>query len=88
MSLSKETLQGGMDVMKNGFFKDEQVALAVELNKEPGADDELLALCLRAARDGVSIVAIDKSSGKVAGASFNKILVSYNKYYLHLKFLN
>lgn len=61
--------------MKNSFFKDEKVCIGVELHKSPEAREELLELCMNAARDGTSIVAIEKSTGKVVGATFNKILV-------------
>lgn len=75
-SLTKETFEGGMYVMRNAFFKDENVCIGVELHKEPGAADELLELCRRAALDGVTIVCIEKSTGKVVGASFNKLQVN------------
>lgn len=68
-----------MNVMKNAFFKDENVCIGVELEKEPGGADELIELCSRAARDGVSIVAIEKKTRKIAAASFNKIQV-YQSY--------
>ncbi|KAI4465525.1 n-acetyltransferase-related [Holotrichia oblita] len=73
--LSQNTLQGGLDVMRKSFFLDEKVCIAVELHKHPNAIDELEELCVRAANDGVSVVAVEKKSGLVAGASFNKLQV-------------
>lgn len=62
--------------MRKSFFIDENVSIAVQLQKHPNAIKELEELSINAAKDGVSIVAIEKSSGTVAGASFNKIQVN------------
>ncbi|KAI4465495.1 n-acetyltransferase-related [Holotrichia oblita] len=59
--LSQNTLQGGLDVMRKSFFLDEKVCIAVELHKHPNAIDELEELCVRAANDGVSVVAVEKN---------------------------
>lgn len=61
--------------MRKSFFIDEKVSIAVELYKHPKAIKELEELCVRAAYDGVSVVAVEKSSGLVAGALFNKLQV-------------
>ncbi|KAF2895388.1 hypothetical protein ILUMI_10783 [Ignelater luminosus] len=74
-SLTNDQLEGGMNVMRNSFFIDEKVCIGVELSKHPGAATELEELCLRAARDGVSLIAIEKDTGKVVGVSFNKLQV-------------
>lgn len=64
-----------MEVMEKSFFIDEKVCIAVDLANNPGAIKELSELALRAANDGLSLVAVDKRTGKVAGASFNKLQV-------------
>ncbi|XP_020289579.1 uncharacterized protein LOC109857557 isoform X2 [Pseudomyrmex gracilis] len=77
-SLTDETLKGALDVIRKGFFPYESVCTAVELNSEPGASEELEKLCLGAARDGVSVVAVDIVTNEVVGVAFNKIQVLNN----------
>ncbi|XP_024881101.1 uncharacterized protein LOC112460579 isoform X1 [Temnothorax curvispinosus] len=77
-SLTDETLEGALDVIKKSFFLYESVSIGVELNSEPGASEELKELCLYAAKDGVSVVAIDITTNEVVGVAFNKIQVSAN----------
>lgn len=74
-SLTTETLKGALNVFREAFCADEAVSIGVDLLAEPGADQELEELCLNAARDGVSVVAIDVSTREVVGVSFNKIQV-------------
>lgn len=64
-----------MEVMEKSFFTEEKVCIALGLAEDPGAIKELCELALRAANDGLSLVAVDKRTGKVAGASFNKVQV-------------
>ncbi|XP_070157794.1 uncharacterized protein [Polyergus mexicanus] len=75
-SLTDETLEGALNVMRKSFFVYESVSKAVDLNSEPGACEEIEELCLNAAKDGVSVVAIDITSNEVVGVCFNKIQVS------------
>ena len=75
-SLTDETLEGALDVIRKSFFLHEPVSKAVDLNSEPEACEELVELCLNAAKDGVSVVAIDITSNEVVGVCFNKIQVS------------
>lgn len=77
-SLSDETLEGALEVIRKGFFPHESVSVAVELISEPGASEELEELCLNAAKDGVSVVAIDITTNEVVGVAFNKLQVSTN----------
>ncbi|KAK2585364.1 hypothetical protein KPH14_010041 [Odynerus spinipes] len=77
-SLTNETLSGALDVMRKSFFIREGVCRGVDLMSEPGAADELIELCLEAAKDGVSVVAINVETGEVVGAIFNKIQVAGN----------
>lgn len=75
-SLSDETLEGALNVIRKSFFLYESVCIGVELNSEPGASEELEELCLNAAKDGVSVVAIDITTNEVVGVAFNKLQVS------------
>lgn len=84
-SLSDETLEGALEVIRKGFFPHESVSVAVELISEPGASEELEELCLNAAKDGVSVVAIDITTNEVVGVAFNKLQV--NKYFLQYNVL-
>ncbi|XP_077281325.1 uncharacterized protein LOC143907997 isoform X2 [Temnothorax americanus] len=60
-SLTDETLEGALDVIRKSFFLYESVSIGVELNSEPGASEELEELCLYAAKDGVSANSSEKS---------------------------
>ncbi|KAL0133417.1 hypothetical protein PUN28_000864 [Cardiocondyla obscurior] len=77
-SLSDKTLEGAINVLRKGFFLREAVCICVELNSEPGASEELEELCLHAAKDGVSVVAVDIVTKEVVGVAFNKIQVNSN----------
>ncbi|KYN27800.1 PREDICTED: uncharacterized protein LOC108770935 isoform X2 [Trachymyrmex cornetzi] len=77
-SLSDDTLEGALNVIRKSFFLYENVCRAVELNSEPGASKELEELCLYAAKDGVSVVAIDITTNEVVGVAFNKIQMPSN----------
>ncbi|XP_032667246.1 uncharacterized protein LOC116842316 [Odontomachus brunneus] len=74
--LTTETLQGALDVMRKNFFVNESSCVGVDLISEPGAPEEILDICKEVARDGLSIVAIDKSIEKVIGVFFSKIQVN------------
>ncbi|XP_076631781.1 uncharacterized protein LOC143346947 isoform X1 [Colletes latitarsis] len=74
-SLTEDTLEGALNVMRKSFFVHESVSKGVALISEVGASEELEELCLDAAKDGVSVVAIEVASGEVVGAAFNKIQV-------------
>lgn len=71
--LTKEYLEGALDVMRKSFFMFETVSVAVELPLSPLAVTELNELVLRTISDGVSIVAVDKITRNVAGISLNKM---------------
>lgn len=75
-SLTNDTLEGALNVIRKSFFLYESVSRGVDLLSEPGASDELEELCLDAAKDGVSLVAVDVNTGEVIGVAFNKIQVN------------
>ncbi|KOX73397.1 hypothetical protein WN51_14443 [Melipona quadrifasciata] len=72
-SLTNDTLEGALDVIRKSFFIYENVCKGVDLLSEPGASKELEELCLETAKDGVSVVAVDVNSREVIGVAFNKI---------------
>lgn len=74
-SLTDDTFEGALNVIRKSFFIYENVCKAVDLLSEPSASKELEELCLDAAKDGVSVVAVDTNSRKVVGVAFNKIQV-------------
>lgn len=75
-SLSDATLEGALNLIRKSCFISENLCLAVSLLEEPGAPDELMKSCIDAAKDGVSVVAIDTNTNKVVGVNLNKIQVS------------
>ncbi|XP_029050852.2 uncharacterized protein LOC114879768 isoform X1 [Osmia bicornis bicornis] len=77
-SLTDDTLEGAINVIRESFFVYESVSRGVDLLSEPGASKELEKLCLDAAKDGISVVAIDVNSGEVIGVAFNKMQVAQN----------
>ncbi|XP_018575162.1 uncharacterized protein LOC108913973 [Anoplophora glabripennis] len=75
VSLNPEFLQGALNVLRGGFFPHESASVAVDLAKHPDAMTDLEDLSIGAAKDGVSVVAIEKSTKKVVGVAFNKLQV-------------
>ncbi|XP_034831087.1 uncharacterized protein [Maniola hyperantus] len=74
-SLSPTTFPGALGVIRDAFCQDEYVSIGAEVNKNPKAAEELLELCADAALDGVSLVAVEVSTGEVVSVSFNKIQI-------------
>lgn len=61
--------------MRKSFYIYENACKAVNLSKNPQSIDELEQLTIKAAEDGVTIIAIDTIKNKVVGAAFNKLQV-------------
>ncbi|XP_011153106.1 uncharacterized protein LOC105191420 isoform X1 [Harpegnathos saltator] len=74
-SLTTETLEGALDVIRKCFVVRESTCIGVDLLSEPGAAEEIVELCRDSARDGVTAIAVDISTRKVVGVAFNKIQV-------------
>ncbi|XP_076236451.1 uncharacterized protein LOC143180544 isoform X2 [Calliopsis andreniformis] len=77
-SLTEDTLEGALNVIRESFFVHESVCKGVALISEDGASKELEELCLDAAKDGVSVVAVEVASGDIVGVAFNKVQVLKN----------
>lgn len=77
VSLTPYYLQDTLNIMRNYFFKEESVSRAIGVHKNPEAISELDELVLDIINDGVSVIAVEKETGKVAGSLLNKIIVRF-----------
>jgi hypothetical protein len=73
--LSPKYLDSACDVIKNALFVSGHINRAIGIPNDPEALAELDQLPRTTAKDGVSVVAIDQNTDKVAGVAFNKLLV-------------
>nr|CAH7753775.1 unnamed protein product [Callosobruchus chinensis] len=76
--LPQERLQEGLEILNVGFYPHESVCRAIGIAKAPEAMDDLNRLCVGVAKDGVSMIAVDKKTHRVAGVAFNKLQVNSN----------
>ncbi|EFA04145.1 uncharacterized protein LOC660825 [Tribolium castaneum] len=76
--LTAEYLEETLDLIDISFFRYENVSTVLEIAKDPEALRELRQLTLAAAKDGVTVIAIDKTKNKVVGAALNKLQVRDN----------
>ncbi|XP_057318437.1 uncharacterized protein LOC130663311 isoform X2 [Microplitis mediator] len=72
-SLTLETLDDALNVIRNSFFPDENMSKGCGLLSEPGASEEAEQLILAIVKDGLSIVARDVITNEVVGTIFNKL---------------
>uniref|UniRef100_T1PH90 Acetyltransferase n=1 Tax=Musca domestica TaxID=7370 RepID=T1PH90_MUSDO len=74
-SLTEDKLEEALDVLDGSFFLYESVSIGSEINlpENVQARQELRELSRITAQDGVSLVAIEKASGKPVSVAFNKI---------------
>ncbi|XP_030747993.1 uncharacterized protein LOC115876382 [Sitophilus oryzae] len=71
--LTKQLLPQAIELMHGYFYTQETICKAFHVANQPECFPELDILLRKAAVDGVSIVALDKTSGAVIGATFNKL---------------
>ncbi|XP_050307664.1 uncharacterized protein LOC126744316 [Anthonomus grandis grandis] len=64
-----------LEVMRTSFYPHETVCAALQLGNHPECFAEMDAITTDVIKEGVSIAAIDKATGLVAGVSINKIHV-------------
>ncbi|VEN49288.1 unnamed protein product [Callosobruchus maculatus] len=76
--LPPERVQEGLEVLNEGFYPHESVCRAVGIASAPEAVDDLNRLCVGVVEDGVSMIAVDKKTNRVAGVAFNKLQVNSN----------
>ncbi|KAG5890463.1 hypothetical protein JTB14_012753 [Gonioctena quinquepunctata] len=75
ISLTAEYLEGALDVLKKSFYVYEAVCRAVRIQGNDAAISELDKLTLDVIKDGVSVIAVEKSTNTVCGVAFNKLQV-------------
>ncbi|KAM7362954.1 uncharacterized protein ACRADG_000048 isoform 1-T2 [Cochliomyia hominivorax] len=74
-TLTEDKLEEALDVLEGSFFLYEAICVGTKINKPENvqARKELRELSRVTALDGVSLIAIDKSTGKPIAVAFNKI---------------
>ncbi|XP_025830535.1 uncharacterized protein LOC112903892 [Agrilus planipennis] len=73
VSLTAEKLEESLHVLRVGFFPQENVCRATQVAQNLNAMKELENLCVDVAKEGCSIIAIDRITQKVVGVAFNKL---------------
>ncbi|XP_050307662.1 uncharacterized protein LOC126744315 [Anthonomus grandis grandis] len=73
ISLTKERLDEGMQLLRSNFYPYENICKATGLIGNPEAVKELDEMALDIAKQGVSLVALDRENGQVVGVLLNKI---------------
>ncbi|XP_063914392.1 uncharacterized protein LOC135130873 [Zophobas morio] len=68
-------------VTRQTLFKTGTVCRTLGVPQDPDALSELDQLPLEAAKDGISIIAVDKTTDKVAGVAINKLLVKSQPFF-------
>ncbi|KAL1449690.1 hypothetical protein WDU94_002174 [Cyamophila willieti] len=68
-------LEESLLVLRQSFFPLETVHRAVKASENPLAIDELEQLCRKTAQDSVSVIAREKSTGKICATAFCKIQI-------------
>ncbi|KAJ8716221.1 hypothetical protein PYW08_013506 [Mythimna loreyi] len=72
-SITHTTFPGALQVMREGFIPNAATCIALEVDKDPLAVEELLELCADAALDGLSLVAVTTETEEVAATVFSKL---------------
>ena len=62
-------------MLEISFYPEENVSMAFGISEDPQAVRELSDMTNEIAKDGISVIAIDKNTNKVVGTVFNKIQV-------------
>lgn len=66
-------------VLERSFFPNEMTTIGTEIDNVNALDarSDLVELCKDVAKDNISLIALEKTSGQVVGFVFNKIQVSF-----------
>jgi ribosomal protein S18 acetylase RimI-like enzyme len=72
--LTAKYLDAACEVTRTALFPNESTCRTIGADKDPEALAELVEIARATAKDGVSVIAVDKSTDKVAGVAFNKFL--------------
>ncbi|KAK2585365.1 hypothetical protein KPH14_010042 [Odynerus spinipes] len=70
--LTKERLEDALRVQASTMLS-ENIAIGVGMFEEAGAPEEMQLVFREVVKDGISIIAVDTSTGEVVGVGFNKI---------------
>ncbi|KAF7285016.1 hypothetical protein GWI33_012331 [Rhynchophorus ferrugineus] len=84
VSLTKDRLDESILVLREAFFKHENVCIATGLSQNPQAIAECDNLIINVSKHGVSVIAIEKQTNKIVGVALNKIQhksTSSNEFY-------
>ncbi|KAJ3657149.1 hypothetical protein Zmor_016174 [Zophobas morio] len=73
--LTSAYLEEALRFIETAFYPHENICKTMEITKDPEALVELRELTTSAAKDGVTLIAVDKRSNKIVGVAFNKIQV-------------
>ena len=73
--LTPKYLKQAAQTTKEILFSQGTIGRSFGVPEDPEALAELEQLPLEAAKDGMSIIAVDKTTDKIAGVSINKFLV-------------
>ncbi|XP_037955575.1 uncharacterized protein LOC119685384 [Teleopsis dalmanni] len=91
-SLTQDKLEEALNILDASFFLNESVCNGCEINLPENRQSrlELRELCRITAEDGVSLVVVEATSGKIVSVAFNKIqfLPDNNEEPFFIKFRN
>ncbi|KAJ3657142.1 hypothetical protein Zmor_016167 [Zophobas morio] len=73
--LTTDYLEEATKMLEISFYPEENVSMAFGISEDPQAVRELSDMTNEIAKDGISVIAIDKNTNKVVGTVFNKIQV-------------
>uniref|UniRef100_A0A1B6LUA7 N-acetyltransferase domain-containing protein n=1 Tax=Graphocephala atropunctata TaxID=36148 RepID=A0A1B6LUA7_9HEMI len=76
LTMPPERAEEALDVLRNGFFEDEAFCNFVGVADDKEGQDELGNMAVACVEDGISIMAVDKQTGKIVGVCYNKLQVS------------
>lgn len=77
VQVTNTLLQESLDVIRKSFYVGENMCVALGMPDHPECFEETDSLIEYAAKDGVSIAAIDTKTGRIAGVAINKLHVKY-----------
>ncbi|XP_060517663.1 uncharacterized protein LOC132696698 [Cylas formicarius] len=73
VTLTEDLLDASINAMRQSFYLNENICVAFDVPHHRESFEELDQLLLETIKDGVSVAAIEKASGEVAGAVLNKL---------------
>lgn len=77
MSLTNDRLDELLEIFRKFYYTQENVCKVAGVGNNVEAIRECEQLIIDGAKQGVSLIAIDRNNNKIVGASINKILVIF-----------